>query len=131
MKGYHEIRGGRYKCDFCDHTSYKTYAGITTHLQTHHAKQLNEVLANELAKTMADLHKERIKPPKVEVREKVVYRDKPEPKYWYTKNVGIAGIYCTSCKQVQLNVGIPVGQTIENSPHQCGNRTLLPVVEVR
>lgn len=131
MTGYHTIKGGRYKCDFCDHTSYKTYAGISAHLQAHHAKELNEVLADELAKTMSELHKERIKPPKVEVREKVVYLDKPEPKYWYTKTVGIAGIYCTSCKQVQLNVGIPTGQTIENTPHNCGNRTLLPVVEVR
>jgi hypothetical protein len=135
MTGYHEIRGGRYKCDFCDHTSYKTYAGISAHLQAHHAKELNEVLANELAKTMADLHKERIKPPKVVekvvTKERVVYRDKPEPKYWYTKTVGIAGIYCTACKLVQLNPGIPTGQTIENTPHQCGNRTLLPVVEVR
>lgn len=131
MSGYHTIKGGRYKCDFCDHTSYKTYAGISAHLQAHHAKELNEVLASELAKTMSELHKERIKPPKVEVREKVVYRDKPEPKYWYTKPLGIAGIYCTACKLVQLNPGIPTGQTIENTPHQCGNRTLLPVVEVR
>lgn len=131
MNGYHTIKGGRYKCDFCDHTSYKTYAGISAHLQAHHAKELNEVLASELAKTMSELHKERIKQPKVEIREKVVYRDKPEPKYWYTKPLGIAGIYCTACKLVQLNPGIPTGQTIENTPHQCGNRTLLPVVEVR
>lgn len=122
MNGYHEIRGGRYKCDFCDHTSYKTYAGITTHLQTHHAKELNEVLANDLAKTMADLHKERIKPPKVEVREKVVYRDKPDPKYWYHS------IFCIACKEVIRNAGIPFGQTIENTPHSnCGTRSLLPI----
>lgn len=129
MVGAHTIRGGRYKCDFCDHTSYKTVAGIQAHLKDQHLHSLR------LAEKDAEIERLKNKPPKVVekivTKERVVYKDKPEPKYWYTKPVGIAGIYCSSCKQVILNPGIPVGQTIENTPHQCGNRTLFPVVEVR
>lgn len=129
MVGAHTVRGGRYKCDFCDHTSYKTQAGILNHLSDNH---LQELL---IAEKDAEIERLKNKPPKVVekivTKERVVYKEKPEPKYWYTKTVGIAGIYCTTCKQVQLNVGIPTGQTIENTPHNCGNRTLLPVVEVR
>jgi hypothetical protein len=129
MVGAHTVRGGRYKCDFCDHTSYKTQAGILNHLSDNH---LQELL---IAEKDAEIERLKNKPPKVVekivTKERVVYKDKPEPKYWYTKTVGIAGIYCSTCKQVTLNPGIPTGQTIENTPHHCGNRTLMPVVEVR
>jgi len=40
MVGAHTIRGGRYKCDFCDHTSYKTVAGIQAHLKDQHLHSL-------------------------------------------------------------------------------------------
>lgn len=125
MVGYHTKRDGRYKCEYCNHTSYKTLNGVLTHLQDKHYHEVQE------ARLLAEIDRLKNLPPKIEVREKVVYKDKPELKYWYTKTVGIAGIYCSSCKQVTLNPGIPTGQTIENTPHQCGNRTLFPVVEVR
>lgn len=131
MIGFHTIRGGRYKCDFCNHTSFKTSAGAINHLNANHIKELNEMLLDKAEKAEAELRRERNKPPRIETREKIVYKDKPEPKYWYVRNYGMEGIYCTTCKQVQTGVGIPYGQTIENTPHQCGNRTLLPVVEVK
>lgn len=128
MTGYHTIRGGRFKCDFCDHKSYKTLSGILNHVQGSHELEVAKATADGLRE---ELQRERNKAPKIKTVEKIVYKEKPEPKYWYTKTVGIAGIYCSSCKQVILNPGIPTGQTIENTPHQCGNRTLFPVVEVK
>lgn len=115
---------GRYKCDFCNHTTYKTWGGAHNHVTDRHP--------NELALAEKDAEIERLKnrPPKVV--EKVVYKDRPaekEKKYWYIKNGG--GIYCETCKVVEMRVGIPEGQTIENTPHTCGNRTLKLVLECR
>lgn len=133
ITAYRIVRGGRYKCNQCDHKSYKTRAGIITHLDDNHKGVYEMQLENE--RLAHKLKQAENKPPKtvekIVTKERVVYKDKPEPKYWYTKTVGIAGIYCSACKLVQLNPGIPTGQTIENTPHQCGNRTLMPVVEVR
>ena len=126
MTGYTVNNRGRYKCDFCDHPTYKTMGGVLNHVQERHELELANATIEDMR---AKLDRERSKPPKIEVREKVVYRDKPEPKYWYIKNGG--GIYCSTCKIVQMGVGIPTGQTIENTPHNCGNRTLSLVLEVR
>lgn len=135
MTGFTENRNGRYKCDFCDHPAYKRLGDVGLHLQAKHSKEFTEALASEVAELQSSLLKAKNQPPKivekVVTKERVVYKDKPEPKYWYVRNYGMEGIYCTTCKQVQTGVGIPVGQTIENTPHSCGNRTLLPVVEVR
>jgi hypothetical protein len=120
---------GRYKCNFCDHSTYKTHGGIQTHLQSRHELEMTKALLEE---NKAEVIKLRSQPPKVEVKERIVYRDPPakkETKYWYIKNGG--GIYCESCKIVQMGVGIPEGQTIESTPHNCGNRTLKLVLEVR
>lgn len=129
MTGYTVNNRGRYKCDFCDHRTYKTISGVLTHVQGNHELELAKATADGLR---AELERERKKAPKVEVRERVVYKDPPakkEPKYWYIKNGG--GIYCETCKTVEMRVGIPEGQTIENTPHTCGNRTLKLVLEVK
>ena len=126
MTGYTVNNRGRYKCDYCDHRTYKTHGGMMTHLDQNHK------LDYELAKKDAEIERLKRQPPKVEVRERVVYKDPPakkEPEYWYIKSGG--GIYCDTCKIVQMRVGIPVGQTIESTPHECGNRTLKLVLEVR
>lgn len=131
MTGLKTMGNGRYKCEFCSHKSYKRKADAIAHLEANHELELAYATVGEMQLEITRLKNQ---PPKVEVREKVVYKDPPAPKkkpYWYVRDYGMAGIYCTSCKQVQLNVGIPEGQTIENTPHQCGNRTLLPVVEVK
>lgn len=116
---------GRYKCRFCDHSTYKTHSGIINHQEQHHKHEL------ELARKDAEIERLKNSPPKTV--EKIVYRDPPEKKesdYWYIENGG--GIYCETCKIVQMRVGIPRGQTIENTPHgRCGNRNLKLVLEVR
>jgi len=125
MVGYSRNQTGRLKCDYCKHKTYKYINGVIAHLNSKHMDQWLLDQAN------AEIERLKNIPPKIEIREKVVYKEKPEPKYWYVRERGIEGIYCTSCKQVQRGVGIPYGQTIENTPHHCGNRTLLPVVEVK
>ena len=121
MVGFTLNNRGRYKCDFCDHATYKTWGGAHNHVTDRHP--------TELALAEKDAEIERLKNRPEKVVEKVVYKDKPKPKYWYIENGG--GIYCESCKIVQMRVGIPEGQTIENTPHECGNRTLKLVLEVR
>lgn len=133
MTGYRVTTRGRYKCSFCDHPSYKRLGGVMSHIRDRHELELANATIEEMRGKIDRLQKQ---PPKIVEKEKIVYRDAPKPApkktvYWYVRDYGMAGIYCTSCKQVQLNVGIPEGQTIENTPHKCGNRTLLPVVEVK
>lgn len=125
MTGFTVNNRGRYKCDYCDHKTYKTRGGMFNHLHEQHPKEL------EIDRLKAHVKRLENQPPKVEIREKVVYKDPPkkETKYWYIKNGG--GIYCETCKTVEMGVGIPEGQTIENTPHTCGNRTLKLVLAVK
>lgn len=125
MVGFKVNRNKRYQCNFCSRPAYVTEMGIADHLNTKHP------LKYAIAKKDAEIERLKAAPPKVVTKERVVYKEKPNPDYWYVNTVGIAGIYCTTDKRVQRNVGIPIGQTIENTPcSKCGNRTLLPVVEV-
>jgi len=132
MTGYRVTTRGRYKCSFCDHPSYKRMGGVLGHIRDKHELQLANATIEEMRGKIDQLKNQ---PPKIVEKERIVYRDPPKTEkkkeYWYVRNYGLEGIYCTACKQVQTGVGIPVGQTIENTPHSCGNRTLLPVVEVR
>lgn len=131
MTGLKTMGNGNHKCLFCNHKSYKRLADALAHIQDKHALELANATVEEMRGEITRLKKQ---PPKVVEKERIVYRDPPAEKkkeYWYVRNYGLEGIYCTACKQVQTGVGIPVGQTIENTPHSCGNRTLLPVVEVR
>lgn len=121
MIGYYVNSRGRLQCNYCNHSSYKTNGGILHHLENHHAIDV------ELDKAKAEIERLKSKPPKVEVREKIVYKEKPAPKFWY----GPEGIYCSSCKTVIRRPGIAVGQTIENTPCACGNRTLMLITEFK
>lgn len=115
----------RWKCDFCNHATYKTMTGALRHVHDNHALELAEGVADELR---AELSRERAKPPVV--KERIVYRDRPvdkTQKYYYPG----AGIYCESCKVVNRNAGIPEGQTLESTPHHCGNRTIKLVLEIK
>lgn len=123
MIGIHETKQHNWRCDYCPHISWKTAAGAMGHVEREHPKDL------EISRKDAEIERLKNRPPKVEVRERVVYKEKPKPKYWYIENGG--GIYCETCKVVEMRVGIPEGQTIENTPHSCGNRTLRLVLEVR
>lgn len=120
MIGIHETKQHNWRCDFCSHTSWKTQTGALNHAEREHPKDLR------IQRLAYDLERERNKAPKIEVREKVVYRDAPKPKYWYRT------VYCSTCKIVLTGAGIPREQTIENTPHSdCGNRTLMLVTEIR
>lgn len=124
LAGYTINTRGRYKCDFCDHSTYKRVTGIENHLEDRH------LFSWKLAKKDAVIKQLKDAPPKIEYREKVVYRDPPtktEPvkKFW-----NVSGVYCSNCKVAARNVGIPVGQTMEETPHSCcGTRSLMLVTE--
>lgn len=128
MAGYTVSKRGRYQCSFCSHKSYKTKGGVLTHLNGHHPLEL------KLSEKDDEIERLKNKPPKIVekviTKERVVYKEKPKPKpkpkYWY-----VTGVFCTSCGVAESNVGIPVGQTIENTPHHCGNRTLHLVREFK
>lgn len=125
MTGYTVNNRGRYKCDFCDHRTYKTVAGILTHVQKTHELELERAVSDDLRRRL-ELAKNQ--PPKVVTKERVVYRDPPEPKkpeYWYP-----TGLYCQTCKIAMSRAGIPRGQTVDNTPHSvCGTRSLLLITE--
>lgn len=117
MTGYHTTNRGRYKCDFCTQRSYKTVSGILNHVNKLHELEVTKGALEEMRGEMSRLKNQ---PPKVV--EKVVYQEKPDPKYWRHN------IFCTACKEVKYNAGIPFGQTIENTPcNGCGTRSLLPI----
>jgi hypothetical protein len=122
MTGYTVNTRGRYKCEFCDHKTYKTVSGILTHVQGSHELELAKATAEALR---AELQRERSKPPKVVEKERVVYRDPPKPKepeYWYTN------VFCVTCKHA-FHTGIPKGYSIDNTRHStCGTVALLPVI---
>lgn len=121
MLGYDYTNRGRYRCKYCKHPSYKTKSGVLHHLEKEHSKDL------EIEKLNDRINRYETLPPRIIEKEKIVYRDKPKPEYWY----GPAGIYCSSCKTVIKNPGIPVGQTIENTPCECGNRTLMLITRFK
>ncbi len=123
MTGYSVNNRARYKCQYCDHRTYKSLGGMLNHLNSQHK------LDYELALKDDEIARLKNRPAKVEVKERIVYRDPPaQPKkqlYWYRS------VYCSTCKLVMTGAGIPVGQTIENTPHSlCGNRTLMLVTEI-
>lgn len=121
MIGYRLNNRGRYQCNYCGHPSYKNEIHATLHRDSKHH------LEAEIERRDVEIAKLKNTPPKIE--EKIVYRDKPqaEEKYWY----GPAGIYCSSCKTVIRKPGIPVGQTVENTPCTCGNTTLMLIMEFK
>jgi hypothetical protein len=109
---------GRYKCNFCDHSTYKTVGGILSHLESQHELEMTKALLDE---NKAEVTRLRSQPPKVVEKERVVYKDKPEPKYTYVN------VFCTTCKWV-FNAGIPNGIAVENTRHShCGVVSLFPV----
>lgn len=121
MYGFTTNNRGRYQCDFCSHNSYKIWGAAKSHVERFHAHELEVAKLKREIKILKEKKTDALQP-------RVIYRDPPKPKYWYIKNGG--GIYCETCKTVQMDVGIPVGQTIESTPHDCGNKTLKLVLRV-
>ena len=113
---------GNYSCLFCAHKSWKSESYGITHVENKHPKERADLLAKKLQEAQS-------KPPRVEYRdrERVVYKDKPEPKYWE----GSYTLFCTTCKTVSTGCRIPRGQTIEETPHNvCGTRGLIQVTNM-
>ena len=113
---------GRYACEFCKHDTWKQLAAAERHVLNQHPVE------NENAELKRKINRLETKPPVIKTveKEKIVYRDAPKPKYWYTN------IYCEACRIVIQNAGIPTGQTIESTPHSiCGTRSLKLVVAIQ
>lgn len=122
MTGYTTNSRGRYKCDYCTHSTYKTIGGIENHLDTMHRPDWTA------DKLRAEIERLKNRPPKVVEKERIVYRDPPAKKEVERWN---ASVYCSTCKIVMSNTGIPRGQTIEETPHSdCGTRGLMLVVRI-
>ena len=120
---FHKNKRGRYQCDLCSHTTWKTLSGLLRHQDEQHKAEIYTLDRDK------ELDEFRSKKPEVVYKEKIVYRDRPdEPKtkYYYP---GI-GIYCSTCQSVYKGAGVPVGQTIQGTPHTCGNKTVMLVTEI-
>lgn len=126
MTGYRVTTRGRYKCSFCEHPSYKRMGGVLGHIRDKHELELANATIEEMRGTIDRLKKQ---PPKVVEKERIVYRDPPakpkaEKKFWT-----VSGLYCSTCKTAQRGGGIPVGQTIEETPHSvCGTKSLMLIL---
>jgi hypothetical protein len=103
---------GNYKCLFCTHKVWKREQPAITHVETHHIKERAALLLEKLKEAQS-------KPPRVEYREKVVYKDPPKPKYQDTR----IDIFCPHCLIVNTGVRLPTGQTINDTPHSGCNLT--------
>lgn len=122
MTGYRINRNGRYQCLFCSHPAYKQVTPALKHIQGKHELELANATVEEMRRKLDEANN---KPPKIEVREKIVYQEKPKPKYWYP-----TGLYCATCKVAMSNAGVPREQTIESTPHSvCGTRSLMLITE--
>lgn len=98
MVGYTVNTHGRYKCEYCNHKTYKTVSGIERHLYDQH------LMSWRLAQKDAEIARLKNMPPK----ERIVYRDPPEPKDDARYS---AVVYCPNCLTVD-SVSIVRGQAI-------------------
>lgn len=120
--GYTLNNRNRYKCNYCNHSTYKTTGGILNHVVSNHKLELERDKAIQRA--------EYAEKAKAELSRQLAEATKPAPKeedkkYWHH------GVFCTACRIAYRSVGIPFGQTIESTPHSnCGTRSLVPVDEV-
>lgn len=115
-------RNGKYACLFCTHKAWKSEGPAMRHVDNSHMADRARLLADKLQEAQD-------KPPRIEYRERVVYKDKPEKKYWETDPVML---YCEAEKTVFQNTRMPRGQLIENTPcHGCGNRSLKLVISIQ
>lgn len=114
MTGFSLNTRNRYKCNLCDHKSYKTWSGANNHVEKEHSKDL------ELANALQEITRLKNQPP--QVKERIVYKEETKPEYWEH------AIFCIACKEVMAGGRIPRGQTIEQTPHsRCGTKSLVPI----
>lgn len=113
-------RNGKYACLFCTHKAWKGEGPAMRHVDNNHMKERAKLLADKLQEAQN-------KPPRTEYREKVVYKDRPEPEY---KDERI-DIYCTNCCIVMTQVRLPRQHSISTtSCNKCGLTTLRIVSKI-
>lgn len=111
---------GNYKCLFCNHKVWKREEPGIKHVTEKHLVERAELLSKKLKEAQ-------VKPPRIEYREKVVYKEKPEPQY---KNERV-NVSCETCFVVMTDVRLPKNNTIHNtSCNYCGCTTLKLVHKV-
>lgn len=123
MVGAHLNKRGRWQCDYCTHTTWKSRVYAERHVTEKHEM---DMLRQKAMNLEAELEVERHKPPatKIVEKEKIVYKNRLEPEYRQQS----VSIYCPTCRMVQQNVRIPARQTIADTPHSYCNLTGLMIV---
>lgn len=105
---------GNYKCLFCNHKVWKTATPAETHVTKKHPAERAELLSKKLQEAQN-------KPPRIEYKERVVYKDRPEPEY----KDKLVNVFCETCFIVMQDVRLPKNNTIHNtSCNYCGCATL-------
>lgn len=123
MVGYTVNNRNRFKCKYCDHTTYKHATGVLTHIEQRHPL--------ELERDKAIARAEYAEKAKVELSRQLAEATKPTPKKEEVKFWRVPGLYCSNCKSAQRGGGIPIGQTVEDTPHStCGTRSLMLILEL-
>lgn len=102
---------GNYKCLFCNHKVWKREAPGQAHVEKNHIKERADMLLQKL--------KEAQNKPRIEYKERVVYRDPESPKFQDQR----IDIFCPHCLVVNIGVRLPVRQNINDTPHSGCNLT--------
>ena len=111
---------GNYKCLFCNHKVWKSEKIASAHVENKHPKERADLLSKKLQEAQN-------KPPRVEYKERVVYKDRPEAEY-SDKQVSV---FCDECRIVMTNVRLPKNHTIRTtSCNYCGTTSLKIVHKV-
>lgn len=109
-----------YQCLFCTHKAWKSESYGIAHIDSKHPKERADLLAKKLQEAQN-------KPPRIEYREKVAYKNRPEPEY-QDKQVNV---FCDECRVVMTNVRLPKSHTIHTtSCNYCGTTSLKIVHKV-
>lgn len=102
---------GNYACLFCKHPTWKRESAAQAHVVKEHSKERADLLLKKLKEAEN-------KPPRVEYKERVVYKDRPEPEY-QDKRIDI---YCSNCRVVMTGVRLPSRHSINTT--SCSNCAL-------
>lgn len=109
---------GHYACLFCTHKSWKGETAAETHVTNKHPAERAKLLAKKLQEVQD-------KPPRIEYKERIVYRDKPDTDEYQKERISI---YCTNCCVVMQGVRLPKGHSINNTSCSYCNTVSLKMV---
>lgn len=123
MIGYTQNNRGRYKCNYCDHATWKTSSGALNHVEQQHPAELATARAEEKARLKirdaerrANLAEGRALEAEAEARRLRQVAAKPKEQARYS-----AVRYCPNCLAVD-SVQIVMGQAVgAGGCFRCGN----------